>query len=145
MCKKIILSIIVFGLALLLTLPVLAENTTQPVNTPKAKKQLDLVCLQGAIEKRENAIIAAFTKKAEAIKVALETRKNALKEAWGKTIQKERIAARLKTWNDYRLAIKKARNTYYTEIKAAWTQFRNDRRACGQPVEVEPANDELNL
>jgi len=146
MHKNIIFSLVILSLVLLLIPPVWAEsNNTQPVVTQKANKELDLPCIQKAIEKRENAIIAAFTQKSDAIKAALGSRNSTLKEAWGNSNQKERIAARIKAWNDYRLAIKKARQTYYTEIKAAWTQFKKDRRVCGQPVEVETPNTELNL
>lgn len=109
------------------------------VGTTTAKKpQLDVICIKNAVERRESAVIAAYDKKTTAIKTALTTRKNALKEAWSKITTKERLAARLAAWRVFRAAKLGAQKIYVGEIKATWQQFKIDRKSCG----VTEMNDE---
>lgn len=110
---------------------VMAQNSAVSPLPNKQKLQLDPVCMQNAVEKRDNAIIAAFDVKNTAIKTALETRKNALKTAWGITDRKSRQDAIRKTWADFRVAKAQAVKTYNGARKVAWQQFRTERKACG--------------
>lgn len=140
MNKKISIILLVLFLFLTVRSVVLAEEVT---NTPPNQKKIDLVCIQNAIEKRENAIIVAFDKKAVAIKAALEARKNALKEAWTKPTRKERLTARLAAWKNFRTAKWQIQKTYQTEVKSAWKTFNTERKNCKitEPVDESNASD----
>ncbi len=144
--KKKILLLIVSFLFLGIATSVFAvayDNSGTPYGSSGTQKpKFDPTCIQTALEKRENAIIAAYNKKTAAIKAALEQRKIALKEAWGKPTVRERVLARVKAWQAFKTAQYKANKTYQTESKAAWQQFYKDRKACKTVTE---ANDEPNL
>lgn len=111
-----------------------AKATAAAQNSGKT----NTACVQSAAEKRENAIIAAYTKKTDAIKSALETRKTALKEAWGKSTVRERVQARAQAWKTFKATEVKARLTYNQELKAAWATFNKERKAC----KITETNDE---
>lgn len=150
MKKKIILLIVSFLVlgAATSVFAVAYDNSGTPYgnsgsqNNGKQKLKFDPACIQTALEKRENTIIAAYNKKATAIKAALEQRKIALKEAWGKPTVRERVLARAKAWQAFKTAQNKANRAYQAESKAAWQQFYKDRKACKTVTE---ANDEPNL
>lgn len=104
-----------------------ATAMAQPV---VVKAKLDLPCIKKAIEARETAIINAYDKKVSAIKSALEQRKVAILSAWGQNTVAARakaIAAARKTFITTR---KQANSVYIREAKAAWQQFKNDKKAC---------------
>lgn len=139
--KKFVIAAILSGLTLSTgVLAQTAETTTAPVvltattATPTVKaieRKLDLACMQTSVEKRDNAIIAAWDKFTPAIKTALETRKTALKSAWTNTDKKARREAIKKTWTDYRDAVKTTRKTFNSERKAVWKTFNVERKSCG--------------
>lgn len=96
----------------------------------KVEKAVDIVCVQNAVEKRENAIIASFDKKSAAIKAALEQREINIKAAWAKENLKERIKARIEAWRIFKKAELAARAAYRQEIKKIWQDWKTDVRAC---------------
>ncbi len=146
--KTPVLLLVVFGLLIMLAVPVLAAV---PVGA-KVKSivrgitisEYDPVCVQNAVEKRENAIIVAYDTKVQAIKNALVAKKAALVAAWGKTDQKERVQARQKAWEDFKSAVKTATQSFREAVKNAWKAYREERRACQLKVEAEPVNWEFN-
>ena len=104
---------------------------------------IDLTCIQTAVGKRDDAIIAAHGVFAAAIKQALTTRRDALKAAWGLTDRAARRKAIQEAWRAYESAAKAARKTLHDAVKATWKQSEIDRRACvksGSPN--APASDD---
>ena len=95
-----------------------------------AKPEFDGACMAAATDKREPALIAAVKAKSDALTAALEARKTALHDAWLKPTMKERVAARVAAWREFRKAAKKARQDYRKAAHEAWKQFYADRRAC---------------
>ena len=90
----------------------------------------DLVCIQNAVTKRDNAVISAWDKFTPAVRTALVARRDALVVAWAKTDRQERRTAIRSAWDAYRKAVKDARATLKSDRKAAWEQYGIDRKAC---------------
>ncbi|NMC51130.1 hypothetical protein GYA54_00150 [Candidatus Kuenenbacteria bacterium] len=151
--KKIVFLILTITLMSVLVLPVLAgEHATTSTSTPpawglkkKTAETTDWACVKTAVAKRESAVFSAYSIKSDAIKVALNNKKAALNEAYGKTDSKERIKARIKAWADYKLAVKNTNKVYRDAVNAAWKQYKTDRKACKLNVEMEPVGLELSL
>ncbi len=108
--------------------------TTQPVK----KNQLDPACMQNAVEKRDNAIIARVDSFATFVKGALEIRRDAQKTAWTITDKKQRQAALKNAWAKFKGTWAKAFKKLRTDRTTAWKQFYIDRKACGSNA---PIND----
>ena len=90
----------------------------------------DLACMQAAIEKRENALIAAVDANNAAWKASLTTRRDELIAAWKLTDSKARREAVKAAWKKFRDARKTQRETLRTARKNAWEQFKKDAKAC---------------
>jgi len=149
----------VFGLSLIMALPMQADETTptdpttpssteeqsgRPAKTPKTLSAEVVTCVQTAIETRDVAIVAAVDKYATAVKLALTTRKDALKAAWAMTSAKEARTAIKTVWAAYKMALKDARKALKTDKKAAWDKFRTDRKACKAPNEVDNSSEGMD-
>lgn len=89
-----------------------------------------LLCVQTAIDGRDNAIIAGLDVYYPAAKTALQTRQAALKAAWAQTDQKTRRDMVKAIWKTYKDSVKLARAAMKGAQKAAWTKFETDRKAC---------------
>ena len=117
-------------------LPIFAQTATPtPSQTPgpsrtPAPTNVNLVCMQSAVGKRDGAIVSAFDTFYNAAKSALTARMSALKAAWGMTDKKARQDAQRKAWSDYRSAVKDARKTFRNAQKTAWKQFDTDAKEC---------------
>lgn len=154
--SKLKLTNVVIGSSLLLAmaLPVFAQTygttgstgttvnppapvTTTAVPVPPKKKMLDAVCMQNAVGKRDDAIMAAVDVYHDAVKAALTTRKAALIAAWGQTTSKDRRAALKAAWIAYASAIKQAVKDMRAAKQSAWNQFYSDRKLCGPGAAVE--------
>lgn len=153
MKKNIIITSSLIALTALAVLPVFAKEL-EPLNAGKHKgiiiegkkqitekrdqrkaelkksKDVDLACVQTAVEKRENAIISAFDTQSSVVKTALSARKDALKAAWAITDQKERHVAIKKAWSDFTVTAKKAKTQLRKDRDSAWETFRQDIKAC---------------
>jgi len=121
----------------LLAGPVLAEEATSTstntnTNTPvvSAVKTIDLACMQTAVEKRDNAIIAALDKHTANVKTALTTRRDALKAALGITDLVQRRLAIKAAWDAFNGTWKKEARLLNDARRAAWRQFRLDAKTC---------------
>ncbi len=119
-----------------------ASPTTSPRPSPKQRPAIDLVCMQAATEKRDNAIIAAVDTHHAAIRTALETRRNALKNAWAITDKKQRRAALVSAWQVYRKSQREAAQAFRKSRQTVWGQFRKDRKSCGKGTGVEDHGNE---
>ncbi len=140
MLKKILPLIVL--VALLGGAGVAAASTTF---VKKAVKGTGTACVQTAVENRETALIAAYEKKAEAIKAALQTRKTALIAAWGKSTVAERKQARNAAWKAFREAVVAARQTYQKEVKNAWATFNTDFKKCKVENPEENGGTDLGM
>lgn len=119
--NKYITSILASALVLGLVVPAFAEY---------APRKVDLACMKSAVEKRENAIIAAKEKSFASMDAAFKARRDALKAAWDKTNAKERREAINAAWKTFREAHKAARAQLRKDDKAAWSTFKDARKAC---------------
>lgn len=151
--KKLISLFLLAGLVLALV-PVLAEEGSNPTvyststgtSTDRMKKEknkekreiskdkkaitFDPVCIQTAVEKRDNAIIAATDTFSAAAKTALTTRRDALKAAWALTDRTARRTALKAAGKAYRETLSKARKDLNAAKRAAWKQWGTDLKAC---------------
>jgi hypothetical protein len=110
--------------------------------TPVKKSQKNHTCIGAAVVKRENAVITALDTYHTELRAAFVARRDALETAWNKSNAKERRAAILKAWADFREARRKARAKLQSARKAAWLQFTTERRACGKAISPEDASGE---
>lgn len=123
-------------------------STVVPKDKPFKKikaKEVDLVCMQTAVEKRDNAIIAGLDTYYTNVKAALVARRDALKAAWGMTDRKARQEAIRKAWNDFKGTWKKERRALDIARKKAWKEFNKDKRACNGQGEGEDQGNDSNL
>lgn len=100
---------------------------------PKASAIIDTACVQTSIDTRDNAVIAAVDAFHTSAVTALQTRRDALKAAWGMTDKTARNAASKAAWSAYSTSVRAARKTLSTARRAAWSQFRTDRKTCKAP------------
>jgi len=127
-----------------LALPVVAQSPT-PSPTPKPKK-VDLACMQSVVEKRDNAIIAAFDTFSTSMKTAFTARRDTLKATWGISERAQRRSALKNAWHTFRTARRTAVRTYRTARHNTWRQFRTDRKTCrSASAAEEPANEASDL
>ncbi len=126
-------------------LSVLAQETLTPLSQPvlpKEGKQLDPACVKTAVEKRENAIQAAWDTFSTSIKSALQIRKTELLAAWDITDKAQRRATIQAAWEKFRESRIAARKALDQARTTAWQQFRKDRAACGSgPTNENPGVD----
>lgn len=112
------------------------SHSPRPSKSPKPiPKPEDVVCIQNAIEKRDNAIFSAIDQYAISWKTALMARKTALKAAMSLTDKKQRHEAVKNTQSDYRKAKKLANKTYDMAANDAWKQYKKDVKPCGGKME----------
>lgn len=133
--KITILSLV---LASVLALPVLADDTNTNTNTnTNTSTGINVSCIQTAIDKRDNAIIAAVDKHATTIKDALATRRDALKAAWAITDRKARRQAIKDARTAYTKTVRQSRKDLNAARKATWKQYYKDRKACGKGITAD--------
>ena len=89
-----------------------------------------LLCVQKAIDNRDNAILMGLDVYYPAAKTALQTRQAALKNAWTQTDQKIRKDVIKTIWKSYKNSAKSARTAMKGAQKVAWKKFEADRKAC---------------
>lgn len=100
-------------------------------STIKAKKVVDLVCVQNAITKREDAVMVALDAYASSWKNALSIRKTSLVAAWKIENQKERNVAIKAAWSTFKTSVREMNTTRRTAIKTIWNTYKTERRVCG--------------
>lgn len=106
------------------------DNVSSKVKLAEVPSADALACVQTALDKRDNAIISAFDAFSATVKTALQTRRDALKTAWGLTDKRLRRLAIKKAWSDFGVATKTARRTLNKARLAAWVQYAKDGRVC---------------
>lgn len=109
-----------------------AVATTATSMSSIATSTLDVICIQKVVDTRDSAIITAADGYYTSTKSALETRRDALKNAWAISKVKERKVAIKKAWADFTKAQKEAKRKLQKAKSAAWKQYRADRKGCGK-------------
>ena len=108
----------------------LSVNLETDARVEARRASVDLACMQTAVEKRDNAMIAALDAYHASWKAALQTRRDELKTAWGTQDKNQREDAIRAAWKKFRESKKSARDTFRTARKNAWKTFKTDARAC---------------
>lgn len=120
--------------ALALMLLIIGMASAAGENLQKAKamsvKKFDASCITKAIEKRENSLISAIEKYAEAMKDALNKRKDALIKAWFLPTAEGKKKAIKEAWDAFRTARTNAVGELKNDRNAAWNQWKADIQAC---------------
>lgn len=112
-----------------------ALETTSKVRKPEQK--IDLVCVQNAITKREDAVMTSIDTATTALKNAMTTRKTSLVAAWKIENRNDRNVAIKASWSTFKTSIRDINATRRTSVKNAWSTFKTERHACG-PNAGEP-------
>jgi hypothetical protein len=113
------------------------DNGTHHATGTKATstKTVDLTCMQTAVNTRESAVGAAYTKHATHITNALTARKNALNSAWGMSDKTARNTAIKSAWKTYRDSKMSSRKDMNSARKSAWTEFKKTAKTdCKEVV-----------
>lgn len=111
---------------------------TQKRPAQKPKRQIDVACMQNAVEKRDSAVIAGLDKYVLGLKAELEKRKTALKTAWAITDHKARREALREVWKSFKEAKKTIMVATKKDHKMAWKQFETDSKVChGSAAELQ--------
>lgn len=119
--------------------------TPSPTAAPSGTPSADLICMQTAVEKRDNAIIAAWDNLSSSMKTALQTRRDALKSAWGISIKKDRNKAIRSAWTNFKLARRIARRNFLAARRTAWDQFGIGIKNCHVTSNPESRDSEVSL
>lgn len=110
-------------------------------STIKVGKAVDLVCVQNAITKREDAVMATIDTATTALKNAMTVRKTSLVAAWKIENRKDRNVAIKAAWSTFKTSIREINATRRTAVKTVWNTFKTERRVCG-PSAGEPSESQ---
>lgn len=139
--------IFAIGLLALAAVPMLASaerdredrsTSTRATSTQAVPTQAKITCVQNAIEKRENILIAGHGTFNTSIVQALTARKDSLKSAYALTDRDAAKTAKKATWNTFGTQTKVAHDTMRSTRKASWNTFNTDMRACGVAHDESP-------
>lgn len=136
MTTKFINTVAALSLIVGIAAPALAQSPSPiPSRAPEVSprvtpKTVDLACMKTAVEKRDNAVIAALDIFHAGVKQSLTTRRDALKAAWDKSGKNERKAAIRAAWAAFDGTWKKARSGMEAAKKSAWNAYRTEANAC---------------
>ncbi len=95
------------------------------------KTEINITCIQNAIDKRDTAIIVSVDTYLSKIKTAFETRRSELKAAWALAEKKERGMAIKDAWTNFKEKKLTARKDVDDGRKQAWNDFNAERKNCG--------------
>lgn len=104
--------------------------SVSPSPRPDRRSEVNLACMQSAIGKRDDAITAALDKYHSTVRKALQTRKDALKNAWAIQNPKERREAIKAAWNGWKDTMRMTTKELRKARNEAWKTYQADRRAC---------------
>ena len=125
----------VFTLTLLSTLliPTFASAQLQATSTGYTQATFTS-CQQAAVEKRDTAIGIARTEYNEAMKIALDVRKESVKTALSILDLEEQNDAKKKAADEYRTLTKNAQDALTKYRRNAWDAFEADTKACRETM-----------
>lgn len=117
------------------TIALAQSNDGKTADAPP--RAFNAACAKTAIEKRDNAIIAAIDAFAAAFKNIVTQRKAAVMAAFDKTNQKEYKNAVKNAIKTFRVAKKAARRAYNETRQQAHKTFGNEIKTCGENEGVD--------
>jgi hypothetical protein len=107
-------------------------------------KFINLNCASTAVITRDDAIILSLTTFHNTTKIALETRREALKVAWLIEDNKTRREEIKKAWNIYTTTVKNARKTYNDTKKNIWKNFKKAKNDCKANTNDDPGSENFD-
>ncbi len=126
------------------TLTSTATSTATSTRPERGKKKsnINLSCIQTAVDTREAAALKAFTDSNTRIIAALTVRITALHNAWGLTDQKARNTALKNAWSTWKTAKKNDNKSLANDRKSAWTTFKTTaKNTCKETLPKEETED----
>lgn len=125
-----------------------AEASTQKYNLVRGdmttsasstkSRALNTTCMSTAVEKRETALITAWSEFNNSVAEALADRKTDLMAAWTQTEVTKRSSALKTAWADWKTAKKSAHAEFKNDRKVAWETFKaTAKNECKVPVPKE--------
>ncbi len=118
------------------------EKMASSTRGSQKNKNVDISCMQTAIDAREESIVDAWESFATNITEALAKRKTALNTAWGLTDVGARNTSLKSTWKTWLADDKEAHKTLRDSRKAGWDTFRTTaKNTC--KIEL-PKEEKLN-
>lgn len=107
-----------------------------------AKAQVNLTCMQTAVDTRETAVAAAFTGFNTDVQAALAARKASLHDAWGMSDKTARGTAVKAAWASWKSASKAAHTKLKAARKDGWAAFKTTAQTtCKETLPKEEAVD----
>ena len=134
MKNKVLLTVMLVAVALLGAVPAFAMSTRTPAF---------MACMQNAVTKRDDAIIAAVTVHQTKLLDALKVREQSLVAAWGMADEQASNAARKTAWRTFHAGADSAKAALKDSKDAAWKQFSFDRQNCGAPLADKASSDSV--
>lgn len=105
-----------------------------------SSSSINASCAITAVDKRDHAMLTAFSVYSSSVINAITARMNALKSDWGIPDAAQRKAAIKDVWQTYRDTVKSVRATLKTARKNAWKQFSADMKACKVSIPFDESN-----
>lgn len=119
----------------------LKTSTSTESRKDKVKKDVDITCMQTAVDTREASLVSAFGTFHDDMEEGLDARKSALNTAWGLTVAKDRALALRDAWKAWKTDQRDALKTFKDARKSAWDTFRNTAKSSCK--ETLPADEAL--
>ncbi len=140
----LMVALIAFAYAITMPTFAHAESTTatSTSGTKVKKSNVNLSCMQTAVETRETALLDGFGEFHDAVEESLTKRKAALKTAWGINKVSDRAKAIKTAWIAWKKDHKSALSELRADRKAAWETFKSTaKNSCKETV---PADEVLS-
>ncbi len=108
-----------------------ATTTASTTATSTGATSTQILCMQNALDKRENALITGHDTYNTGVKAALTNRLTGLKASWGLADRKLRIEKRLATYKAFRTEMQAANTVLRNTKNSSWKNFQADAKVCG--------------
>ncbi len=99
---------------------------------------INVACVNSALDKRENALIAAHDIFNTSIKNALSARLTGLKDSYVAPTKQDRKVKREAMTKQFRASVQAAHNALRNARNAAWGTFNTEMKACGVNHDERP-------
>ncbi|KIO50179.1 hypothetical protein [Nitrosospira sp. NpAV] len=124
--KSRIVKVLILASIGFIALPVSAKEG----NTGVAGAQIDISCIQNAIDERDTSLANMVNIWSSLAGNALEARRDAEKASWNIPSYKERRFSQRKAWSDYGKSLRAANAEKKKERVRIWKKFDHDRKEC---------------
>lgn len=95
------------------------------INAQKGGKAVDGMCMSAAVDTRDSALMAAWSRLSTSMANSMSTRKAALMAAWTKTTTADRKQAVQNAWKTFKDSRKDAVKKFRDDQKTAWKTFKD--------------------